>query len=88
VISVLKRISASAISETQKFLALGCKDGGIFIYDLVADRLSKSLDKHTGEVSCLGFYKDWILCSGGLDGKVHMYDISVQDNGPKSQTMS
>lgn len=88
VISVLKRITTSALSETNKFLALGCKDGSIFIYDLVADRLCKSLDRHSNQVSCLGFYKDWVLTSGGLDGKVHMYDISVQDSGPKSLTMA
>lgn len=49
---------------------------------------SKTLDKHHKGVSCLGFYNDSILVSGGEDGHVHMYDILGKDSGDKSLFMN
>jgi WD40 repeat protein len=36
----------------------------------------------------MGFYKDWILVTGGRDGKVQMYDLSIHGNGDDSTFMS
>ena len=62
--------------------------GSVFLWDIVQSRITKSFDQHKKEISCLQFFKDWILISGGKDGYVQMYDVSLQGNGKTSMFMS
>lgn len=69
-------ITCTAASSKNIFLAIGCTDGTIILWDLELSTIKNTLDRHLKEVSCLCFYEQWMLCSGGLDGSVHLYDIS------------
>jgi WD40 repeat protein len=70
-------ITCTAVSQKNLFLAIGCSDGTIILWDLELAIIKSTMDKHQKAVSCLCFYEQWMLCSGGLDGNVHLYDISA-----------
>jgi WD40 repeat protein len=56
-------------------LAAGLKEGTIVVWDLMIDAEKCYLDKHAKEVTQMGFFENWKLISGSLDGVVHIYDI-------------
>jgi WD40 repeat protein len=64
-----------AFSENGCFLAAGLKEGTIVVWDLMIDAEKCYLDKHAKEVTQMGFFENWKLISGSLDGVVHIYDI-------------
>ena len=69
-------ITCTSVSSRNIFLAIGCNDGTIILWDLELSTIKSTLDRHLKEVSCLCFFEQWMQCSGGLDGSVHLYDIS------------
>jgi hypothetical protein len=64
-------IKCTAVTSKAIYLAIGCLDGTIILWDLQLATIKSTLDRHQKGVSCLCFYDQWLLCSGGLDGHVH-----------------
>lgn len=71
-------ITCSASSSCGKYLGFGFGDGISKVWDLQLRSYGPTLDKHSKEVTCIGFYKDWIMVTGSKDGTVQMYDLSVE----------
>lgn len=81
-------ISCCKISPSGNYLGLGFHEGASQVWNLQLRSYGPTLDKHSKAVTCIGFYKDWILVTGAKDGTVQMCDLSIVGSSEKSTFMS
>ena len=59
-----------------QYLAAGCGDGSVIIWDLTTRNVIKVLKYHKAAVTCLKWYrKSRFLLSGSEDGSVAVWDV-------------
>ena len=81
-------ISCCKASQSGNYLGFGFYEGASQVWNLKLRSYGPILDKHSKAVSAIGFYKDWILVTGSMDGTVQMYDLSIVGSSEKSTFMS
>jgi hypothetical protein len=56
-------------------MAVGMRDGGIVIIDLILGMEKQFLEKHPAAITSLAFFEEKCLMSGSVDGRVNLCDI-------------
>ena len=71
------RLSDIAISPDDRYLVGAHTDGTIAVWSLAGDRLVATLRGHRDRVAQVAFLPSGLLVSGGWDGRVLTWDLSV-----------
>ena len=70
---------ATAISADNRLFATGHALGFVLVFDLTSDAPPRVIEAHVGDVFSLEFTPDGRLLSGGLDGKLFVWDPATGD---------
>eukprot|EP00742_Colponemidia_sp_Colp-10_P004834 GILJ01005161.1.p1 GENE.GILJ01005161.1~~GILJ01005161.1.p1 ORF type:complete len:926 (+),score=185.38 GILJ01005161.1:131-2908(+) len=70
-------VTCSCLSENTSLLGLGLSDGTVLLWDNLLGIQRLALDRHKQAVKSVSFYREKYLFSGGMDGFVHIYDLTT-----------
>ncbi len=74
-------IGTFAWSSEGKYLAVGCEDGHIFIWNALNGEKRSEFQGHRDTVVSLGFsHSGWLLGSSSWDGQFRLWDLAAGDN--------
>jgi eukaryotic-like serine/threonine-protein kinase len=72
------RIGTFAWSSDGRYLAVGCEDGRIFIWNALTGEKQTELAGHDDDVVSVGFsHSGWLLGSSSWDGQFRLWDLAA-----------
>ncbi|KAL7909284.1 hypothetical protein GGI35DRAFT_376166 [Trichoderma velutinum] len=67
-----------AFSPDGSYLASGCEDGTVWLWDAVTGAKQRILEGHRGSVSSIGFSpKEELIASGSMDGTIRLWNSTT-----------
>ena len=71
-------IDCLALSHDEKYLAIGCRDNNIYLWDWVRRTMLKKFGFHTGWIKSLRFLDSRKLLSASLDSTIRLWDCDEE----------
>ncbi len=68
-------VNACAYSPNGEWLAAGCKDNKVYLYNSVNRSLAHTFEGHWTDVTCIAFGSNDLLVSGSKDNTLRLWDV-------------